>query len=516
MGQRLAVESTSEDQLVQRPATADVDSPWSSYGSSIRSISFPQGVGWSAWLRRSGGTTPGSSLPSSCTDGSRPSSSASSWGSGAAGFNAIKANELRSIARRMVHDGHLQALSRAFARSGNGVVRRWFTELDVDWVLTMTEDMPWWAERTVVHDRARRWIRAFTTMAHAFLALSSDLTHAVDGASVQKQLLGEFASASISKMMLFVEAVIANVDWTPENLPAALDVYACISDATASSHDQASSTAQQIVLSMYGGAADHAGLVTSRRLRLAAALSMYGGAADHADHAGLVTSRRRRLAAAIHRAIRSLSVDYYGDGGSCRAPQGSEVHAVTRYTMDFVRLLWRNAGLASSVLDDDGGGSVVSVASDVMRRWEFSLASASMLLPDAALRCVFLLNNYDAMAEAFPDSGLQDEIGRCVERYLDAAWAPALSCLHGAAAWHSPPSAKLADFAARFRRTYDAQKLWRVPSPALRGRLRRAVAGLVVSAYAMYLEEHPLRDEDRASIMAPEEMEEILNELFEG
>jgi len=149
-----------------------------------------------------------------------------------------------------------------------------------------------------------------------------------------------------------------------------------------------------------------------------------------------------------------------------------------------------------------------------MRRWEFSLASASMLLPDAALRCVFLLNNYGAMAEAFPDSGLHDEIGRCMEHYLDAAWAPVLSCLHSAPVW--PPSAKLANFTARFWRTYNAQKLWRVPSPALRGRLRRAVAGLVISAYAMYLKEHPLRDKDRVSIMAPEEMEEILNELFEG
>jgi len=260
------------------------------------------------------------------------------------------------------------------------------------------------------------------------------------GANVQELQLGGFASASISKMMLFVDAVIANVDWTPENLPAALDVYVCISDATASSRDQASSTAQQIVLSMYGGAA---------------------------DHAGLVTSKRRRLSAAIHRAMRSLSVDYYGDGGACGAPRGSEVHTATQYTMDFVRLLWRNAGLASSVLEDDGGGNVVLLASDVMRRWEFSLASASMLLPDAALRCVFLLNNYDTMAEAFPDSGLQDEIGRCVERYLDAAWAPVLSCLHGATAWHSPPSVKLADFTARFLRTYDAQRLWRVRSLAI-------------------------------------------------
>jgi len=37
---------------------------------------------------------------------------------------------------------------------------------------------------------------------------------------------------------------------------------------------------------------------------------------------------------------------------------------------------------------------------------------------------------------------------------------------------------------------------------------------LVVSAYAMYLKERPLRD--MVSIMAPEEMEEMLNELFEG
>ena len=116
----------------------------------------------------------------------------------------------------MVHDGHLQALTREFLGGGNSVLREWFTELDVDWVLMMTEeDMPWRAERTVVHDRARRWIRGFTTMAHAFLAMRSDLRHAVEGAKEQELQLSGFASASISKMMLFVDAVIANVDWTP-------------------------------------------------------------------------------------------------------------------------------------------------------------------------------------------------------------------------------------------------------------------------------------------------------------
>jgi hypothetical protein len=59
---------------------------------------------------------------------------------------------------------------------------------------------------------------------------------------------------------------------------------------------------------------------------------------------------------------------------------------------------------------------------------------------------------------------------------------------------------------------YAAQKLWKVPDPQLRKRLREAIIGIVVSGFMEYLE-------DNNSItpgVSPQEVEEMLQELFEG
>ena len=59
---------------------------------------------------------------------------------------------------------------------------------------------------------------------------------------------------------------------------------------------------------------------------------------------------------------------------------------------------------------------------------------------------------------------------------------------------------------------YTAQKLWKVPDPELRKRLREAIIGIVVSGFMEYLE-----DNNRITPgVPPQELQELLQELFEG
>ena len=72
----------------------------------------------------------------------------------------------------------------------------------------------------------------------------------------------------------------------------------------------------------------------------------------------------------------------------------------------------------------------------------------------------------------------------------------------------------LLKFESKFQSTYAAQKLWKVPDPELRKRLREAIIEKVVSGFTSYLE-----DNNRITLgvtVTPRELEEMLQELFEG
>lgn len=92
-----------------------------------------------------------------------------------------------------------------------------------------------------------------------------------------------------------------------------------------------------------------------------------------------------------------------------------------------------------------------------------------------------------------------------------------LSSKSGLSPW-SNKSSPLRKFELAFHETYTAQKLWKVPSPELRGRLRKTITERVVSGYREYLLEHPelKRLVSRGNSNTPADLEEMLAELFEG
>jgi hypothetical protein len=79
---------------------------------------------------------------------------------------------------------------------------------------------------------------------------------------------------------------------------------------------------------------------------------------------------------------------------------------------------------------------------------------------------------------------------------------------------HQKRTSSLAKFESAFHKTYQAQKLWKVPDPQLRDMLRKIITERVISDYRCYLQKHPELEKHVSS--TPGELQEMLGELFEG
>nr|TKW39270.1 hypothetical protein SEVIR_1G167300v2 [Setaria viridis] len=67
-------------------------------------------------------------------------------------------------------------------------------------------------------------------------------------------------------------------------------------------------------------------------------------------------------------------------------------------------------------------------------------------------------------------------------------------------------------FQSEFLKTYNTQKLWKVPDPELRKTLPRAITEKIVSGYTEYIEDNKIT----TLKFTPRDLEEMLQELFQG
>uniref|UniRef100_A0A0D9V656 Exocyst subunit Exo70 family protein n=1 Tax=Leersia perrieri TaxID=77586 RepID=A0A0D9V656_9ORYZ len=200
-----------------------------------------------------------------------------------------------------------------------------------------------------------------------------------------------------------------------------------------------------------------------------------------------------------------------------------EVHRNIRLMVDCIVSLRIYTGYFCHLIDD-----AIGYLKDL-------ITMISNLCPDKGLRYIFLLNNSHFVLQHLKpfsnkrwflwewerECGLTDDDGYYIDSYFKASWAPVLSCLSSKPSSLSPWSNKfspLENFVSAFHQTYKSQKLWKVPSPELRGRLWKTVIERVVSGYNKYLEERPVLKElvSRGNSNIPADLEEMLGELFEG
>ncbi|CAL5007647.1 unnamed protein product [Urochloa decumbens] len=151
-----------------------------------------------------------------------------------------------------------------------------------------------------------------------------------------------------------------------------------------------------------------------------------------------------------------------------------------------------------------------------------NLARVSQSFPDQSLRLVFLLNNTHFMWQhlLFPSCSLElflapkftRKIDDHIKRYLQMSWIPVVSCLHDPTPLCLGRFSPLAKFKSEFQKTYTAQKLWKVPDPELRRRLRKAIIEAVIPTFTKYLKDNKISNLS----VTQQELEDMLQDLFEG
>ncbi|XP_012700639.1 exocyst complex component EXO70B1 [Setaria italica] len=334
-------------------------------------------------------------------------------------------DELRAIARQMVHDGCMKGLIRGFSagRSSSSssahygclgpdssasreellLLGSWFSELDVEWVLPTGQ-----GDRTQlqlhlhledgcasIQDLTERWIKALKTMVQVLRITQLDLRAkkkpaagngiwhfmllATGKTAEHEQEVAQFtrfAEVSLLRMLDFVDAVAdaaLNDDHSPETLPGMLQVYTCVVDDSPT------------VLSLFDEASSTTSTSTST--------SMFEAMND------VFLRKRNKLSDAIRSMIEKVTVSFLRDRciWTASLEEAGGVHKTTMLMMNYVMFLSRIEGALSFGLHDSS--PVVNLIKDVISCLEKQLERTSNLISDPGLRYLYLMNNYSFISK---------------------------------------------------------------------------------------------------------------------
>uniref|UniRef100_A0ACD5WL76 Uncharacterized protein n=1 Tax=Avena sativa TaxID=4498 RepID=A0ACD5WL76_AVESA len=457
------------------------------YRDSIRSVAVYYGGHIRPTLMSQPGHSgsSGNSSSDSSSDQSNNSGCSSGSASAAAGADFSNAYELTEIARRMTSHGFTRRMVQEFETGGaDRALESWFFELDVDWVLQIREEQLQDRSASSHGEMIQRWIRALTVIVLSV----KELVH-------QTPAVARLGKAGISAMLVFVNAVVPALK--PENLPAMVSMYICVSSA--SCHMLTTPVIYPEAQSIFN--------------------EIGGSLSTQVD--GL-----SEAIASTMEEMMTLMEDH--DSWDTEIQRGrGEVHMNTRFMVNCIVEVSKARASKHNTRD------LQDLIDDTMDYLKDLLLKKSELCSDLSLGYLFLLNNYNFIAEVFEPSVSLDlelwsgrhwrptpECEKYMYSYLQVSWGHVLSCipksnlpgpLHR---WINTSS--LAKFQSTFHKTYQAQKFWKVPDPRLRDELRKAITARVISGYRDYLGEHPELEKHIGRESSPEVLEEMLAELFEG
>ncbi|GMY15107.1 exocyst complex component EXO70B1-like [Fagus crenata] len=237
--------------------------------------------------------------------------------------------------------------------------------------------------------------------------------------------------------------------------------------------------------------------------------------------------------------------------------QSGEIHPLTRYVMNYVKLIVDYSDTLNLLLevgeDDDEINALRKEDSDdlkltpVARRLlllitslQSNLEEKSRLYEDGALQYIFLMNNILYIVQKVKDSDLggllgdnwvrkrRGQIRQFATSYLRASWSKVLSCLKDEGIGGSSSNAsrvalkeRFKNFNACFEEIYRIQSAWKVPDAQLREELRISISEKVIPAYRSFMgrfgnQVESGRHAGKYIKYTADDLEGYLLDLFEG
>ncbi|VAH53786.1 unnamed protein product [Triticum turgidum subsp. durum] len=210
---------------------------------------------------------------------------------------------------------------------------------------------------------------------------------------------------------------------------------------------------------------------------------------------------------------------------------GGEVHKNTRLMVGYIASMTDTLVSTRDFAPSHSTGNLSGLVDDTVKYLNDLLQRKSELCLDLSLRYLFLQNNSYFVATRDIGHGdsehhqgleLTPECKNHMDSYLGVSWAHVISSVSKSnpsgplRRWLTNTSS-LAKFESAFHKTYQAQKIWKVPDPRLRDALRRAIIERAISSYNDHLKKHPeLAEHASRGNSTPAVLEEMLGQLFEG
>lgn len=245
---------------------------------------------------------------------------------------------------------------------------------------------------------------------------------------------------------------------------------------------------------------------------------------------------------------------------SKKPTQGGEIHPLTRYVMNYVKLLVDYSDTLNGLLEklesgmepdssriDNGDNLELENVAPLARRLmllikslEGNLEGKSRMYEDCGMQFIFLMNNVHYIVQKVKDSELQKLLGdqwvrkrrgqirQHATSYLRASWSKVLSCLKDEGLSGSSSNAskvalkeRFKNFNACFEEIYRIQTGWKVPDAQLREELRISISEKVLPAYRSFLGRfgghlESGRNAGKYIKYTLEDLEGYLLDLFEG
>ncbi|KAF8686869.1 hypothetical protein HU200_043374 [Digitaria exilis] len=430
---------------------------------------------------------------------------------------------------------HIKSLVQQFFTTSNSalVLERWFSDLGVSWVLTITDDDIF---RRRPQYFARSWIAALAVIQmFIFAYLDGNKRNQEEGAFFpcsDSELFARFLLATFLKILHFVDAIVTPLDAID---PASIEHHTLSSSMELSTMDMEATEPAEERLQALIGVRD-ALSSTSEQIQLWPHCTPFlqsGGIIGEVSN--LLSAKLSKLDEIVWDTVDEIRTSLTDTHG-LESQTSPDIHLLTRSVTNCIKVLSNNYGLVHQIVskaashgkysyvpefgnpkDDDAFAFLIM---EMISCLQEKLLRVSQTLPDQSLRFLFLLNNtYFIWQQLHPSLHLEShmlaltcKIDEHIRSYVQASWEPVLSCLHDPTPLCLGRYSPLAKFKLQFHKTSTAQKLWRVPDPEMRRRLRTVIINKVNSVLTKYLEDYDIITPG----VTPQEIEEILQETFEG